>query len=94
MLLVNLSGFVAMGICAYLRYRLSNMVKGLPLLNPYISWENINMENKTETKTKTISKKELMRSIELLDTNKVFDLVSLNRTNIANIKAIEGMLKA
>ena len=44
MLWANLSGFVAMGIYAYLRYRLSNMVKRLPLLNRYISWENINME--------------------------------------------------
>jgi len=82
-----------MGIYAYLRCRLSNMVKGLPLLNPYISWEKINMEKKEEKK-KSITKKELMRSIETLDTNKVFDLVSLNRTNIANIKAIAEMLKA
>lgn len=82
-----------MGIYAYLRYRLSNMVRGLPLLNPHISWENINME-KTQQKKKAPSKKELMRTIENLDTNKVFDLVSLNRTNIANIKAIAEMLKA
>ena len=93
MLLANLSGFAAMGIYAYLRYRLSNMVKRLPLLNRYISWENINMEKK-ETKAKNVTKKELMRSIESLDTNKVFDLVSLNRTNIANIKAIAELLKA
>lgn len=82
-----------MGIYAYLRCRLSNMVKRLPLLNRYISWENINMEKK-ETKAKNVTKKELMRSIESLDTNKVFDLVSLNRTNIANIKAIAELLKA
>ena len=38
-------------------------------------------------------KKELMREIENLDTNKVFDLVSLSRTNIANIIAIRELLK-
>ena len=47
-----------------------------------------------KAKKKTISKKELMRDIENLDTNKVFDLVSLNRTNIANIKAIKELLTA
>ena len=48
----------------------------------------------TEEKKKTISKKELLREIESLDKNKVFDYVSLGRTNIANIKAIAEMLKA
>lgn len=47
-----------------------------------------------ETKKKAPSKKELMRDIEALDKNKVFDLVSLNRTNIANIKAIKELLTA
>ncbi len=47
-----------------------------------------------ETKKKQPSKKELMREIENLDTKKVFDYVSLGRTNIANIKAIAEMLKA
>lgn len=47
-----------------------------------------------EAKKKTISKKELLREIENLDTKKVFDYVSLGRTNIANIKAIAEMLKA
>ena len=47
-----------------------------------------------EKKAKAPSKKELMREIENLDTNKVFDLVSLSRTNIANIKAIRELLKA
>jgi len=51
-----------------------------------------NMEK--ETKKKAPSKKELMREIENLDTKKVFDYVSLGRTNIANIKAIAEMLKA
>tara|TARA_B100000519_G_scaffold182290_1_gene175161 strand:+ start:708 stop:878 length:171 start_codon:yes stop_codon:yes gene_type:complete len=50
--------------------------------------------DKKETKAKAPSKKELMREIENLDTNKVFDLVSLSRTNIANIKAIRELLKA
>ena len=47
-----------------------------------------------ETKKKAPSKKELMREIESLDKNGVFDLVSLARTNIANIKAIRELLKA
>ena len=47
-----------------------------------------------ETKKKAPSKKELMRDIESLDKNGVFDLVSLARTNIANIKAIRELLKA
>ena len=46
-----------------------------------------------EKKAKAPSKKELMREIENLDTNKVFDLVSLSRTNIANIIAIRELLK-
>jgi hypothetical protein len=59
---------------------------------PHCSWENRNMTDK-ETKAKAPSKKELMREIENLDTKKVFDLVSLGRTNVANIKAIAVMLK-
>ena len=47
----------------------------------------------TEEKKKAPSKKELMREIENLDKNKVFDYVSLGRTNIANIKAIAELLK-
>jgi len=47
-----------------------------------------------EEKKKAPSKKELMREIETLDKNKVFDYVSLGRTNIANIKAIAELLKA
>ena len=43
-----------------------------------------------EKKAKAPSKKELMREIENLDTNKVFDLVSLNRTNIANINCYKN----
>ena len=46
-----------------------------------------------ETKKKAPSKKELMREIESLDKNGVFDLVSLSRTNIANIIAIRELLK-
>ena len=50
--------------------------------------------NEETKKAKAPSKKELMRDIENLDTNKIFDLVSLSRTNIANIKAIAELLKA
>ena len=92
MLSESLSGFVAMLFYVQLLSVLSNMVRRLPLLNRHISWENINMEK--EAKKKTISKKELLREIENLDTKKVFDYVSLGRTNIANIKAIAEMLKA
>ena len=80
-----------MGIYALLLYLLFNMVRRLPLLNRHFSWENINMDK--ETKRKAPSKKELMRTIESLDKDKVFDLVSLNRTNIANIKAIANLLQ-
>ena len=63
------------------------------LLKPPFSflWENTMTEEK---KKKAPSKKELMREIENLDKNKVFDYVSLGRTNIANIKAIAELLKA
>jgi len=44
-------------------------------------------------KKKNPSKKELMRKIEQLDTGKLFDLVSLNRTNIANINAVVSLLE-
>ena len=66
------------------------MVRVLPFISTHISWENINMETE---KKKAPSKKELMRTIENLDKDKVFDLVSLNRTNIANIKAIANLLQ-
>jgi len=79
-----------MGFYALLHYLLFNMVRVLPFISTHISWENINME--TEKKIKAPSKKELMRTIESLDKEKVFDLVSLNRTNIANIKAIANLL--
>lgn len=79
-----------MGFYALLHCSL-NMVRVLPFISTHISWENINME--TEKKIKTPTKKELMRTIESLDTGKVFDLVSLNRTNIANIKAIANLLQ-
>ena len=44
-------------------------------------------------KTKRPSKKEVMREVETLDTNKRFDYVSLGRTNIANILAVRDLLK-
>ena len=47
----------------------------------------------TEAKEKKPTKKALMKEIETLHNGR-FDLVSLNRTNIANIKAIAEMLKA
>tara|TARA_Y100000361_G_C11125852_1_gene325880 strand:- start:872 stop:1042 length:171 start_codon:yes stop_codon:yes gene_type:complete len=52
-----------------------------------------NTMSEEKKKAKAPSKKELMRDIENLDKNKVFDLVSLNRTNIANIKAIKTLLE-
>lgn len=65
--------------------------RGLPFQSPPISWEKINME--TEKKETKPTKKALMKEIESLHNGR-FDLVSLNRTNIANIKAIAEMLKA
>jgi len=44
-------------------------------------------------KAKRPSKKEVMREVETLDTNKRFDYVSLGRTNIANILAVRDLLK-
>ena len=90
MRLASLSGLYVMGIYALLHYLLFNMVRVLPFISTHISWENINMETE---KKKTPSKKELMRTIENLDKDKVFDLVSLNRTNIANINAIANLLQ-
>ncbi len=45
-----------------------------------------------KVKKTTPSKKELLREIETLDTNKVLDSNSLGRTNIANLLAIKVLL--
>ena len=45
-----------------------------------------------EKKQKLPSKKELVRDIEKLDTNKLFDTTSLARTNIANLMAVKNLL--
>lgn len=82
--------YVAMVIFAYMP-SLFNRLAVILLKPPFLFlWENIMTEEK---KKKAPSKKELMRDIENLDKNKVFDLVSLNRTNIANIKAIKNLLE-
>lgn len=49
-------------------------------------------EDKTK-KAKTPSKKELMREVEQLDKEGLFDITSLSRTNIANIMAVRELLK-
>ena len=49
-------------------------------------------EDKTK-KAKTPSKKELMREVEQLDNEGLFDYTSLARTNIANIMAVRELLK-
>jgi len=51
------------------------------------------MENEKQ-KSKTVSKKELIRTITNLDTNNLLDGASLIRTNIPNLKAIIVLLKA
>ena len=76
------------------RLSLYNMGLGHYLLKCPLFTMGEKLMDKKETKAKAPSKKELMREIENLDTNKVFDLVSLSRTNIANIKAIRELLKA
>jgi len=48
------------------------------------------METKKETKP---TKKVLMNEIELLDTEKQFNLLSLTRTNIENLIVILALLK-
>lgn len=46
-----------------------------------------------EEKKKTApSKKELIKDIENLDKNKLFDTTSLGRTNIANLLALKTLL--
>ena len=45
-------------------------------------------------KSKTVSKKELLRTITNLDVNKELDVPSLVRTNVANLKAIIILLKS
>jgi hypothetical protein len=70
---------------------LIRLIGGYLLQSPHVYGYN-NMTDK-ETKVKAPTKKELMREIENLDTKKVFDLVSLGRTNVANIKVIAVMLK-
>ena len=91
MLSVSLSVYAVMVIFAYMP-SLFNRLAVILLKPPFLFlWENTMTEEK---KKKAPSKKELMRDIETLDKNKVFDLVSLNRTNIANIKAIKTLLEA
>jgi|TARA_R110001592_G_scaffold332286_1_gene615573 hypothetical protein len=48
------------------------------------------METKKETKP---TKKALINEIESLDTNKLFNLPSLTRTNIENLIVILALLK-
>ena len=79
--------WVSVRVCSYCIGLL-----GMCLMNiPSFTMGDKTMEK--EKKAKAPSKKELMREIENLDTNKVFDLVSLSRTNIANIIAIRELLK-
>ena len=65
--------------------------RGLPFQSPQIKGVNTMTEEKKKIAKPT--KKALMKEIETLHNGR-FDLVSLNRTNIANIKAIAEMLKA
>jgi hypothetical protein len=45
-----------------------------------------------EKKKTAPSKKELIKDIENLDKNKLFDTTSLGRTNIANLLALKTLL--
>ena len=91
MLSVSLLAYVVMVIFAYMP-SLFNRLAVIFLKPPFsFLWENTMTEEKK--KAKAPSKKELMRDIENLDKDKVFDLVSLARTNIANIKAIKNLLE-
>jgi len=67
-------------------------LRGLPFQSPHIKGVNKMTEEKSKANPKP-TKKALMKEIESLHNGR-FDLVSLNRTNIANIKAIAEMLKA
>ena len=61
-----------------------------PITNLTNLYKDIIMDNKKE---KRPTKKGLINEIETLDSNKVFNLLSLTRTNIDNLIAVRDLLR-
>ena len=61
-----------------------------PITNLTNLYKDIIMDIKKE---KRLTKKGLINEIETLDSNKVFNLLSLTRTNIENLIAVRDLLR-
>ena len=71
-------------------YNLSKGIMLEPITNLANSYKDNIMDNKKE---KRPTKKGLINEIETLDSNKVFNLLSLTRTNIENLIAVRDLLR-
>ena len=71
-------------------YNLSKGEKLEPIINLANSYKDNIMDIKKE---KRPTKKGLINEIETLDSNKVFNLLSLTRTNIENLIAVRDLLR-
>tara|TARA_B100001093_G_C26402869_1_gene832033 strand:- start:97 stop:345 length:249 start_codon:yes stop_codon:yes gene_type:complete len=70
-----------------------NLSKG-KLLEPITNLANSYKDNIMDIKKeKRPTKKGLINEIETLDSNKVFNLLSLTRTNIENLIAVRDLLR-
>lgn len=70
-----------------------NLSKG-ELLEPITNLANSYKDNIMDIKKeKRPTKKGLINEIETLDSNKVFNLLSLTRTNIENLIAVRDLLR-
>ena len=70
-----------------------NLSKG-ELLEPITNLTNLYKDNIMDIKKeKRPTKKGLINEIETLDSNKVFNLLSLTRTNIENLIAVRDLLR-
>ena len=70
-----------------------NLSKGI-MLEPIINLANSYKDNIMDIKKeKRPTKKGLINEIETLDSNKVFNLLSLTRTNIENLIAVRDLLR-
>ena len=64
------------------------------MLEPIINLANLYKDNIMDIKKeKRPTKKGLINEIETLDSNKVFNLLSLTRTNIENLIAVRDLLR-
>jgi len=71
-------------------YNLSKGIMLEPITNLANSYKDNIMDIKKE---KRPTKKGLINEIETLDSNKVFNLLSLTRTNIENLIAVRDLLR-